>query len=111
MNSDSLLVYIKWVVSLENESFNESIKELISLSINMCDTEEQYKDIVGIMDSMKKEQFKTCSKKYLVPIVNLLGKTTSVELKKKIFDISKKLRLSKDVLKYVSEPLHDELKE
>lgn len=111
VSSETLLHYITWIVGQNDVTFNENINNMIQLAIDVCDTEDQYKRIVEIMENMKREQYKGCSKMYTTPIVNLLRKTTSVEVKKRLLEVAKGLRQHNAVMKQLPAVLHDELKD
>lgn len=104
-STKDLLNYINWLIEQDNISYNKSINSLVSSVVDMCDMESEYEEIVEILENMGSHQYRECSKKYLDPIVNLLRKISSVELKRRLVIVARRLRISKEVFSQLPEVL------
>ena len=107
VSAEELLNYIAWIVSQKNELFNETINKMLQLAIDVCDTEEEYKRIVEILESMSRAQYRGYSKMYITPIINMLRKTSSREVRKRLLEQAKEIRIHKTVIQQLPNELQE----
>lgn len=80
-----------------NSSDNESIYRMVDVLANLCGSDDEYQKLIGMLEEMKKEQFRGFSKKYVKPIVHILDSTASDVLIERLVKISTSLRISPSV--------------
>lgn len=103
-----LMHLVEFIIGIGERHMNKELFELVSINIHKLQTEDENLKLGNFLCDMNKEKYKGLSKQYAPLFASIVEKTSSTELKKKLADKAKEIRIFKDVKSNLSEKLQKE---
>lgn len=103
-----ILNLVDFIIYMGENLMNEELCELVSLSIHKLQTEDENLKLGKVLCAMSREQYRGASKQYAPLFAAMVEKTSSTELKQKLADKAKEIRIFKDIKGLLSEKLQKE---
>lgn len=98
----------EFIIAIEKTDMNKELLDLISVVIHKLQTEDENLKLGKLLCDMNKEQYRGVSKQYAALYASMVEKTSSAELKQKLAEKAKEIRVFKDIKGLLSEKLQKE---
>lgn len=98
----------EFIIAIGETDMNKELLDLISIIIHKLQTEDENLKLGKLLCDMNKEQYKGAAKQYAPLFASMIEKTSSTELKQKLADKAKEIRIFKDIKGLLDEKLQKE---
>lgn len=106
--SSDFMNLAEFIIAVGETDMSKELLDLISVIIHKLQTEDENLKLGKLLCDMSREQYRGVSKQYAPLFASMVEKTSSAELKQKLVDKAKEIRIFKDIKGLLSEKFQKE---